>query len=96
MTREWHLRQVFRQIALVALLVSAQAIALGHMDLDGHFQDAPCALCISASTFDGANANSADLVLDVEHLQSTPELSTEYFSSRVARTHPARGPPLIS
>ena len=91
-----YFKNYYCKAILAFLLVSAQAVALGHLDLDGHAQEAACVVCVSASTFDSANFTHSDLILPVA-------IEPQSFQKRliVARTYPAssqfaRASPLVS
>ena len=91
-----YFKNYYCKAALALLLVSAQAVALGHLDLDGHAQEAACVICISASTFDSANVADSGLILPVA-------IAPQPFQNRLivvvtyqASIWFARAPPLVS
>jgi hypothetical protein len=83
-------------VVLVALFVAAQTTVLSHLDLDGHSQETPCALCLSVSTFGGANVPSQTLVAALEAAPQPPEFLPVFLATHPAEHHRARAPPFVS
>jgi hypothetical protein len=52
------MRRFVTSTILLVLFVAVQATVVSHLDLDAHSQDTPCALCVGAAVFGGANVAS--------------------------------------
>lgn len=90
------IRRYVTSTILVLLFVAVQATVVSHLDLDAHSQDTPCALCVGAAVFGGANV--AGLVPALPDGRA-PEPSHEPCAALASQTHRAqlaRAPPRIS
>jgi hypothetical protein len=89
-------RGILYKAVLVALFVAAQTTVLSHVDLDSHSQEAPCAICLSISTFGSANVANLAQALALAASVQPLEFQPVFFATRQTEHHRARAPPFVS
>jgi hypothetical protein len=96
MNRKRNPRRLLGKLLLVAVFLAAQITVVSHLDFDGHAQDTPCAICLSISTFGGANIAHPELTIAQGHSSLDTPFRPGFSASDFIRAQRARSPPVLS
>ncbi len=96
MTSRRRIRSIVTRAALASLLLCLQVTAASHLDVDGHSQEAQCAICISVSTLDGSNVSDHDFIISRSPWQAPELFHPVLVAATIGELHLARAPPAVS
>ncbi|MGI9259986.1 MAG: hypothetical protein ACR2QQ_14210 [Gammaproteobacteria bacterium] len=90
------IRKKVSRVAFAMLVLAVQITVAGHLDFDGHSQEAQCAICVSVSSLDAANVSEHHLFVANVTTETYSLEPQTFIAARFSGHHHARAPPVAS